>query len=416
MSRYTRHLLLLALMCTTLFSLTACAMNQYPIGNPEAPYPPAVQPTVGDIYHLPTGVKVTSDQMNTVITDSRIIYVGETHDNPASHRLELQVLKAMFERYPGKTCLGMEMFNIDQQVVLDLWVAGELSEKEFLKNSAWYENWRMDYTYYRDILDYARENQIPVIGLNATRDLVAQVGRNRLEALDDEIRSQLPEFDLKDPYQRAMAEAIYADHSKGDRMLDGFIRIQTLWDETMAESIANYMVEKGSDHHMVVVAGGNHVKFGFGIPRRVYRRLQTSYVSVGNQELVIPPEKQDKMMDVHMPQFPMVPYDYMVYTEYESLPGEPVKLGVSMKATDGKVVVEDVVPGSTADRAGVLSGDIVVSLGGVLIEDSFDLIYEVNQRTSGDRVALTVERNGQKIDLEVTFIPLPKAGKHGMGN
>ena len=33
--------------------------------------------------------------------DARIIYVGETHDNPAAHRLELQILKAVAERYPG---------------------------------------------------------------------------------------------------------------------------------------------------------------------------------------------------------------------------------------------------------------------------------------------------------------------------
>jgi uncharacterized iron-regulated protein len=411
-----RNLLLLAIIGTTLFSLTACTMTQQPIGNPEAPYPPAEQPTLGDIYHLPTGVKVTAEQMNAVITDARIVYVGETHDNPASHRLELQVLKAMSERYPGNTSLGMEMFNINQQEVLDLWVAGELSEKEFLKKSAWYDNWRMDYSYYRDLLNYAREQRIPVIGLNATQEMVAHVGRSTLDTLDEEIRNQLPEIDLNDPYQRAMTEAIYAGHGKGERMIDGFIRIQTLWDETMADSIANNLEAKGPEQHMVIVAGGNHVKFGFGIPRRVYRRLQTSYLLVGNQELVIPPEKQDQMMDVRMPQFPMVPYDYLVYTEYESLTGEPVKLGVSMKVTDGKVVVEAVVSDSSADKAGVLSGDVVVSLGGVLIEDSFDLIYEVNQRTSGDQSSLTVERNGQKIDLEVTFIPLPKAKGHGMGN
>ena len=47
-----------------LLFMTACTMSQQPIGNPEAPYPPPEQPTVGDIYHLPTGVKVTADQMN----------------------------------------------------------------------------------------------------------------------------------------------------------------------------------------------------------------------------------------------------------------------------------------------------------------------------------------------------------------
>ncbi|MDH3454445.1 MAG: ChaN family lipoprotein, partial [Desulfuromonadales bacterium] len=99
-------------------------MSQPPIGNPEAPYPPAEQPALGDIYHLPTGVKVTADQMNAAITDARIVYVGETHDNPASHRLELQVLKAMVERYPGQVSLGLEMFNTSQQKALDQWSKG----------------------------------------------------------------------------------------------------------------------------------------------------------------------------------------------------------------------------------------------------------------------------------------------------
>ena len=403
------------LICTlTLLTLTACTMTQQPIGNSEAPYPPA-KPEVGDIYHLPTGVKVSAEQMQAAITDVRIVYVGETHDNPAAHRLELDVLKAMAERYPGQLSLGMEMFNTGQQETLDQWTSGALSEKEFLKNSSWFSNWRMDYAYYRDILNYAREHQIPVVGLNATRELVKKVGRNSFESLDEETRSQLPEIDLDDPYQRAMAEAIYADHSGGKAMFDGFLRIQTLWDETMAENIARVMQEKGSEHRMVVMAGGNHVRYGFGIPRRVYRRLPTSYMLVGSRELVVPNKKQGKLMNVEMPLFPMPAYDYLAFTEYESLPGERVKLGVRMKEEDGKVVVESVVPGSAADQSGLLAGDIMVSMGGVVIADSFDLIYEVSQRVSGDQTALIVEREGEQINLDVTFAPLPKTDEHGMG-
>ena len=285
----------------------------------------------------------------------------------------------------------------------------------FLKNSSWFNNWRMDYAYYRDILNYAREHQIPVVGLNATRELVKKVGRNSFASLDEETRSQLPEIDLKDPYQFAMAEAVYAGHSSGKAMLDGFLRIQTLWDETMAESIARVMQEKGSEHRMVVLAGGNHVRYGFGIPRRVYRRLPTSYMLVGSRELVIPNKKQGKLMDVKMPRFPMPSYDYLAFTEYESLPGERVKLGVRMKEEDGKVVVEGVVPGSAADQSGLLAGDIIVSMGEVVIADSFDLIYEVNQRVSGDQAALIVEREGEQINLDVTFAPLPKIDEHGIG-
>ncbi len=397
----------------TFLSLTACTMTQQPIGNSEAPYP-AENPVVGDIYHLPTGVKISQEQMLSAITDARIIYVGETHDNPASHRLELDVLRAMAERYPGQISLGLEMFNSGQQEALDQWTAGELSDKEFLKNSQWFNNWSMDYAYYRDILNYAREHQIPVIGLNATRELVKQVGRTSFDNLDEEVRARLPEIDLEDPYQLAMAKAIYADHRSGKAMLDGFLRIQTLWDETMAENVARVMQEQGPEHRMVVMAGGNHVRYGFGIPRRVYRRLPTSYMLVGSRELVVPANKQDKLMNVDMPRFPMPAYDYLVYTEYESLPGEPVKLGVRMKETDGKVVVETVVPGSTADQAGVLAGDILISIGQVAVEDSFDMIYEVQQRVSGDQATLLVERKGERIKLDVTFKPLPKPDSHGV--
>lgn len=398
-----------ALVC---LSLTACTMSQQPIGNPEVPYPPAEQLVVGDIYHLPTGVKVSADQMRAAITDARIVYVGETHDNPAAHRLELQVLKAMAERYPGQVSLGMEMFNSRQQTVLDQWSRGELSEKEFLKSTAWFDNWGMDYAYYRDLLDYVREQRIRLIGLNATREMVKTIGRNSLDELDAETRSQLPELDLKDPYQNAMVKAIYSDHSQGGKMFDGFLRIQTLWDETMAENIARTLSSAPFGQHMVVIAGGNHIRYGFGIPRRVYRRLPTSYVLVGSRELVIPEKMQDRLMNVELPLFPMTPYDYLVYTEYESLPGEHVTLGIHMKEEDGRVIVETVVPNSTAAEAGVLAEDIIIALDEALIKDSFDLIYELNHYVISDKATLVVERGGKQLRLDLTFTPLSVADSH----
>lgn len=401
--------------CLALLTLTACTMTSQPIGNPEAPYPPITQLAVGDIYHLPTGVKVSAEQMNAAITDARIIYVGETHDNPASHRLELQVLEAVAKRYPGQLSIGMEMFNPTQQDGLDRWVAGDLDEKSFLKAVDWFGNWKMDFAYYADILHFARDNRIPVIGLNATREMVKTVGRNSLEELDEETRARLPEFDLDDPYQKAMTTSIYREHGPGQSMLDGFLRIQTLWDETMAESIVAHMRSQQPNHRMVVMAGGNHVRYGFGIPRRVYRRMPTSYVLVGNRELIVPEAKQGKIMDVDLPHFPMVPYDYMVYTEYESLPGERVKLGVRFKEADGRIQVEAVVPGSAADKAGIEAGDFIEFLDEKPINDSFDLVYEISKRQRDDEADMIIDRNGKPASLRVTFTPLPPMADHGQG-
>jgi hypothetical protein len=274
----------------------------------------------------------------------------------------------------------------------------------------------MDFAYYADLLHYAREMKIPVVGINVSKELRQEVGMHDLDELDEETRMQLPDMDFNDPYQKAMVESIFAGHGPGSKMFEAFLRVQTLWDESMAESIVRHMADKGQEHRMVVLAGGYHVRHGFGIPRRVYRRMPTSYVLVGSLELVVPEELQDKLMDVEMPTFPMVPYDYLAYTEYEKLPGERVKLGVRMREEDGKVTVEAVVPDSAAEIAGVTEGDIIVALDDTPIEENFDLIYAVNSHYSGDRSKLTVERDGERLELDVTFIPLPVTMKgHGKG-
>ncbi len=396
----------------TLLLLTACTMGPTLIGNPAQPYPLPHTPQVGDHAHLPTGTFVSEEEMLAAVTDAHLAYVGETHDNPASHRLELLVLQAMDERWPGQVSLGMEMFTRKQQPVLDRWTSGKLSEKAFLKEVDWYGNWKMDFALYRDLLIFARDRHIPIIGLNAEKDLVKTVGRTPLEALGAEDRDRLPEMDLTDPYQTALVESIYAGHVASDNQLAGFLRVQTLWDETMAETIANYLQTcLDGSLRMVVVAGGNHIRHGTGIPRRVFRRLPTSYVLVGTDEIHIPESKQDRLMDVTLPNFPMPPYDYVAYVAYEDLP-ERVKLGVRMEEKDGRIVALEVVPESTAARAGVRSGDILLAIDAEPVADNFDVVYAVGQRVKGDRGVLEVERNGEKLKLDLDFQPLPKAETH----
>jgi uncharacterized iron-regulated protein len=408
-----RHLLFASSCGLALLALTACTMAHEPLGNAESPYPLARPPEIGEIVHLPTGTLVREEEMLAAVSDARIVYVGETHDNPASHRLELTVLQAMDERWPGLVSLGMEMFTPRQQPVLDRWVAGELSEKAFLKEVAWGTSWSMDFALYRELLTYARDRHIPVVGLNAEKDLVKAVGRKAPEELSEEERARLPEMDLADPYQTAMVDAIYGGHTAGNNHLAGFQRVQTLWDETMAENVASHLTTcLDGSRRMVVVAGGNHVRYGFGIPRRVFRRAPASYVLVGNQELAIPQDKQDRLMDVEMPHFPMVPYDYLVFTAYEDLPGERVKLGVRMEDQDGKVVVQDVVPGSTADKAGVKSGDVIRAIDNEPVAESFDLVYAVGLHKKGDKAVLEVERGSEKLKLDLDFQPLPKPQEH----
>ena len=174
MSRSFPHSPVFTALC--LFVMTACTPHTKPLlGSPEHPYPLQSPPRVGEIVHLPTGTVVGTAQMLAVAGDARIVYIGEAHDNPASHRLELQLLQDLANAHPGSQALGMEMFAPSQQPVLDRWIAGELDEKSFLKQVRWLDSWRMDFDYYRDLLNFARENHIPVIALNAEKKLVGAV-------------------------------------------------------------------------------------------------------------------------------------------------------------------------------------------------------------------------------------------------
>ncbi|GFO70658.1 hypothetical protein GMLC_42370 [Geomonas limicola] len=401
----------------SLVSMTGCShppVKRF-MGDPQNPYPLTAPPKVGDILHIPTGVLVTPEQMLSVAADARVVYVGETHDNPASHRLELDVLKAMEERHPGKAALGMEMFVRSQQPVLDRWVAGELDEKAFLRESHWFENWKMDFGYYRDLLVYAKEHRIPVIALNAEKDLAQAVSNMPLEELSPELKARLPEMDLGDPYQRGMAESIFAGHSHGKMMMDGFVRAQTLWDETMAESAARFLTSpQGKDRHLVVIAGGNHVGHGFGIPRRVFRRIPTSYVTIGGNEIAITRSEQPETMDVELPSYPNVSYDFLNFQAYEELPEPSVRLGIAYESTPDQrgMRVQSVLPNSNAERAGMKEGDILLALDGEPLKENIDLVYALKKKKLGQKSTLTVERDGKQLTLDVVFQKNEKP-KHG---
>ena len=406
----------LIVLLALLLLMTACAGPSHKIlGDPEAPYAPPHPPQIGDILHLPTGVYVDQQALFDHAERVQAVYVGETHDNPASHRLQLDILKHLAQTNPGKVALAMEMFTPEQQPVLDRWTAGELEEKAFLKEVGWFQNWRMNFALYRDLLLFCKENHIPVLAINANKELQKKVGRIPFDQLSAEEQAQLPEMDLHDPYQRAMAKAVFSDHKMSESMLDGFLRVQTLWDETMAQNVANYLKSVDKDHQVVVIAGGNHIRYGYGIPRRVFRRIPASYLLIGSYELRAAEGKEPVLMDVVKPNNPMPPYHFVTYTEYELLEKEGVKMGILIDKTDTGILIKGVVPESVAEKSGIQKDDVLTKLDDIALEEPFDLIYELNQRKVGDKIEITLKRGDKTLTLPVTFTEAePKHSSMGM--
>jgi S1-C subfamily serine protease len=71
--------------------------------------------------------------------------------------------------------------------------------------------------------------------------------------------------------------------------------------------------------------------------------------------------------------------------------------------TDDGALVVAVVPGSGADRAGLLAGDIVTAIDGAPVTSMSDLAATVRGEPVGGEVEVTVVRDGEELPLQVTL-------------
>ncbi|HEY5996460.1 MAG TPA: ChaN family lipoprotein [Candidatus Deferrimicrobiaceae bacterium] len=403
----------------SLFMTAGCATTrkagEYGPGA-DLPYPPATRPASEDIYHVPTGLKMTMDGAMNMASSARLVCVGETHDNYNAQRVELIVIRDMYHRYPGKIAIGMEMFREPQQAALDKWVHGGFAdEAEFLKAVQWYgnEGWSYDFAYYRDILNFAREKGIDIIALNPSRELETAVSRSGIDNLAPALKGRLPALGEIDPIQKSVLKSIFGGHaaSSSDARFDGFIRTQMLWEETMAERIVGYLRSpRGEDKRVVTVTGGWHVRYGFGLPKKVVRRMPMAYSIIMPDEIG-PPEDESagQTMDVDLPPIPLLPSDFVWFVKYESYEGRRMRIGARLDETKGgEVVVEGLVPGSPGEAAGLRKGDTIFAFDGKPVKDAFDVIYPLTQKREGDTVTLVVRDDGQERTLSVKLFKMPK--------
>ncbi len=234
-------------------------------------YPP------GSIVSGASGQPVTFDTMIQDLSGVRIVFIGESHTDAAHHAVQLKILKALYPRVKGLQ-VGMEMFDAPYQTVLDAWTSGKLDEKTFLEKTHWYANWRYDFALYRDILEFIRDNRIPLYGLNIPFHLPAKIAIGGIESLSPEEKQHLPRsIDTSNAAHRAYVEKIFQNHRlPGRHNFDYFYLAQCVWEDAMAEQAVAHLNGK----FMVVLAGNGHIIRKFGLPDRVLQRTRLPFKTV----------------------------------------------------------------------------------------------------------------------------------------
>lgn len=158
------------------------------------------------------GNRVALEQLIEAMSEAEVVFVGEMHDDAATHQLEAELLQRAFARFAqgdGKTrrsvVLSLEMFERDTQVVLDEYLTGLISERHFLASSRPWKNYQTDY---KPLIEFARTHKVPVVAANAPARYVSRVSQNgpgSLASLSKEAGAWLP------PIPVAPASPAYAE-------------------------------------------------------------------------------------------------------------------------------------------------------------------------------------------------------------
>ena len=221
-------------------------------------------PAQAHILRLADHSTITFDTLIADLRRVRLVFLGELHDDMGNHRAQLQVIRALQQK-GVKIAIGLEMFRSDSQQALNRWVAGEMGQERFLK--IFNNNWSY-WPYYSAIFLYARNEHIPMIGLNIPRDITEQVAMGGLGSLSPAQRSRLPAVTCNvDEHYKRFIRRVLGDHGLNEKAFGNFCEAQMLWDGVMARGLVRYL-DKHPDTTVVVLAGAGHA-WKYGIPSRV---------------------------------------------------------------------------------------------------------------------------------------------------
>jgi uncharacterized iron-regulated protein len=212
-----------------------------------------------DAYRIFTGKGELSDfgAMAYEVSKNQVILFGELHDNPIAHWLQLELTKKIYEMKGPALILGAEMFETDNQLLLDEYLKGLISQGRFEAEARLWNNYKTDY---KPLVEFAKANNLYFLGTNIPRryaSMVAAGGFEALEKLTDEAKRYIsplpPPYDPELPGYKAML-SMMGMPGKGGSTNENFPKAQAIKDATMGWVIAEHL----TDHNTILHYHGTY--------------------------------------------------------------------------------------------------------------------------------------------------------------
>jgi len=366
------------------------------------------------------------------LSKTKVVLLGEDHDNPEHHRWQLHTIAELYALEPNMV-LGFEAFPRSTQKVLDQFVAGELSEKEFLDAVNWEKIWRFNKDFYVPMFHFARMNKIPMYALNVDRSLVSTVSQKGWENIPEDEREGISDPAEASADYLEMLAGVFSQHmpkhahkqtaetkSHDEKKTDSnhkaedsfqlsedeikeilfnpsfrrFAQGQQLWDRAMAE-VFYKAVEKDKKPLIVGVLGAGHIMGGFGVPHQLkamgVKNVKTLMAWDGTLAC---DQLKEGTVDIA--------FGVAVASEEEKNADDHPRLGVYLE-NDGGVVVTRLVPGSVSETLGMKVGDKITVIAGKPVIKVADIVEAVKATAFGTWLPMTIVRDQTSLELVAKF-------------
>jgi uncharacterized iron-regulated protein len=189
-----------------------------------------------------------------------IILFGELHDNPVVHWLQKELTKDIYSDKKDKLVLGAEMFEADDQIALNEYLEGKISEKTLKDEVKLWTNFATDY---KPLLDFAKTNKLKFVAANIPRryaNMVYARGTNCLDSIDAEAKKWMAPLPFKYDANVKSYKDIF--ENSGGHGGENLPKSQAIKDATMAyfilknwskgQTFLHYNGAYHSNHHSAI--------------------------------------------------------------------------------------------------------------------------------------------------------------------
>ena len=185
-----------------------------------------------------------------------IVLFGELHNNPICHWLQVELTHDLYATHKSDLLLAAEMFETDDQLVLNEYLQGQIKEKHLKSAAKVWSNYDTDYA---PLVELAKVNKLTFVASNIPRryaNMVARSGLPSLDSLTEQAKkyiAPLPiEVDMELPNYKKLMEMM---KGHAGATSEQFVQAQAVKDATMAHFILQNW-KKGK--HIIHYNGSYH--------------------------------------------------------------------------------------------------------------------------------------------------------------